>query len=58
MWTIANAVADDPECQKVFLTKHEHLLATCFDLVDVGSEKINLELSYMIDNIIRNRIAR
>ena len=52
MWTITNAVADDPACQHAFLTKHEDLLARCFDLVDVGSEKINLEISYMIDNLL------
>ena len=55
MWTVTNAIADDPECQAVFTKNHEELIDDLFNLTSVDSDKLISELCYMIDNILQSK---
>jgi len=51
---VTNAIADDPECQAVFMKNHEDLLEVLLNLTNVDSYKLKAELCFMIDNILHS----
>lgn len=54
-WTVANAVADNENCRLALIEKHYDLIVACFSLAKAKSEKIDIEICYMIENLLQSR---
>lgn len=52
VWTVTNALADDSDCQATFISQHGDLLDDFFQLTQVESDKLKLELCYLVDNLM------
>ena len=55
VWTVANALADNENCRIALIENHYDLIAACFSLAEAKTEKIDIEICFMIDNLLQSR---